>query len=149
MLHVNICMPSFDNFSMPVKIIKDEILFTIMEISVRQTSIRPGHICRLLSHGIVLVSHLSTFDTQTLKQRTKLSLDECEQILTAIKPKRPHYVMRASELMVKPFEKITTLVKDLDYVMGARICCLLFGGAIRDQNNSIISFLLYICKDCI
>lgn len=94
-----------------------------MEISIRQTSIKPDHICRLLSHGIVLITHLNAFDTQTLKQRTKLSLDECEQILNAVKPKRPHYVMRASELMVKPFEKITTLIKDLDFILGGGIRC--------------------------
>lgn len=94
-----------------------------MEISVRQTSIKPDQINRLLSHGIVLISHLNAFDTQTLKQRTKLSFEECEQILNAIKPKRPHYVMRASELMIKPFEKCSTLIKELDNILGGGVRC--------------------------
>lgn len=94
-----------------------------MEISVRQTNIKPDHIVRLLANGIVLVSHLQSLSPHRLKQRVKLPLDDCEAILNAIKPKRPFYVFKASELMVKPFEKISTLMKDLDYILGGGIRC--------------------------
>jgi len=94
-----------------------------MEISVRQTSIRPAYIKTLLSNGILLVSHLTTFDTARLAQRTRLTLDECEQILAAIKPKRPHYVLKASELMIRPFERISTSIEGLDEVLGGGVQC--------------------------
>lgn len=94
-----------------------------MEISVRQTNIKPKFLRCLLVNGIVLVSHLSRFDALRLAQKTRLSLDDCEKILTCIKPKRPHYVIKASELMVKPFERISTLIKGLDEVLGGGIRC--------------------------
>lgn len=94
-----------------------------MEISVRQTSIRPKHIRTLLVNGIVLVSHLNAFNIERLVRKTRLSRDECEEILAAVKPKRPSYVMKASELLLRPFEKISTTIDDLDAALGGGIRC--------------------------
>lgn len=94
-----------------------------MEISVRQIDIKPKYIRTLLLNGIVLVSHLTAFNTERLVMRTKLQRDECEEILAAIKPKRPSYVMKASELMLNPFEKISTTLEDLDICLGGGIRC--------------------------
>ena len=94
-----------------------------MEISVRQINIKPKYIRTLLTHSIVLVSHLNALDANKLAQRTKLKTSECEEILAAIKPKRPHYVMKASEFMVRPFDKISTLIKGLDDALGGGIRC--------------------------
>lgn len=94
-----------------------------MEISVRQISIKPHHMKQLLANGIVLVSHLIAFDKSRLSNKTKLSLDECEQILAAVKPRRPHYIMKSSELMIKPFEKIPTPMSCLNYILDGGIHC--------------------------
>lgn len=94
-----------------------------MEISVRQTSMKPMYIRNLLQNGIVLVSHLSTFDPARLAKKTRLSPDECEEILAAIKPKRPHYVMQASDLMINPFPRVRTLVDGIDDILGGGIKC--------------------------
>jgi RecA/RadA recombinase len=94
-----------------------------MEISVRQINIKPKYIRTLIINGIVLVSHLNAFNVKRLTLKTKLSRDECEEILAAIKPKRPSYVMKASELMIRPFEKISTTLKDLDLALGGGIRC--------------------------
>lgn len=95
-----------------------------MEISVRLTNIEPKHVKILISNGIVLVSHLNAFTSTKLAKKTRLSLDECEQILSAIKPKRPHYIMKASELMIsKPFDKLSTSIEYLDVSLGGGIRC--------------------------
>lgn len=94
-----------------------------MEISVRQINIKPKYIRTLLANGILLVSHLNGFNTKSLALKTKLPTDECEEILSAIKPKRPSYVMRASELILKPFDKISTTLEDLDASLGGGIRC--------------------------
>lgn len=94
-----------------------------MEISVRQSSIKPKHIKKLLQSGILLVSHLNTFDKTRLALKTHLSQDECEQILAVVKPKRPHYIVQLSELMIKPFDRISTTIKGLDIILGGGIRC--------------------------
>lgn len=94
-----------------------------MEISVRQTSIRPKHIKKLIQNGILLVSHLNTFNKARLALKTHLSQDECEQILAVVKPKRPHYIVQLSELMIKPFDRISTTIKGLDDILGGGIRC--------------------------
>lgn len=94
-----------------------------MEISLRQTKIKPTFIRQLMSKGIILESHLYTFNARRLSQKTKLSLDDCEQILAAVKPKRPHYVMQASELMLKPFDCLRTPIKELNKILGGGIKC--------------------------
>lgn len=94
-----------------------------MEISVRQINIKPKHIRTLLACGIVLVSHLNVFNRDSLVLKTRLTRDECEEILAAIKPKRPHYIMRASEFMIKPFDKISTSLELLDQALGGGIRC--------------------------
>lgn len=94
-----------------------------MEITVRQTNIKPNLVKHLMLNGIVLVSHLQKLDVRRLAAKTRLSLEECEQILGVIKPKRPHYILRASELMVKPFERISTLYDELDDILGGGIRC--------------------------
>jgi len=77
----------------------------------------------LITNGIVLVSHLNAFSAEKLSKKIKLSRDECEEILTAIKPKRSHYVMKASELMVEPFDKISTTILGLDESLAGGIRC--------------------------
>lgn len=94
-----------------------------MEISVRQINIKPKFIRTLLVNGIVLVSHLNAFNAEKLAQKTRLTLDECSEILSAIKPKRPHFLMKASELMIRPFDKISTLIEGLDSALGGGIRC--------------------------
>lgn len=94
-----------------------------MEISVRQTCMKPRHIRSLLQNGIVLVSHLSTFDTARLAKKTRLSLDDCDEILGTIKPKKPHPIMQASELMLNPFPRISTLIDGVDNILGGGIKC--------------------------
>lgn len=94
-----------------------------MEISVRHTNLKPSLIRTLLSNGILLVSHLNTFDVKRLATKTKLPIDECDKILAATKPKRPHFVIKASDLLIKPFEKITTLKQGLDAILGGGIKC--------------------------
>lgn len=94
-----------------------------MEISVRQTNLKPSSIKTLLATGIVLISHLNTFDVARLAQKTRLPIDECEDILAATKPKRPHYVSKVSQLILKPFERISTLINDLDDVLNGGIRC--------------------------
>ena len=90
---------------------------------MRQISIKPKFIRTLIMNGIVLVSHLNAFDVTLLAHKTRLSRDECEEILAAIKPKRPHYIMKASELLIRPFEKISTLIEGLDSALGGGIRC--------------------------
>lgn len=90
---------------------------------MRQAGIRPKHIKKLLRSGILLVSHLNTFDKARLAQKTHLNQDECEQILAVVKPKRPHYIIQLSELMIKPFERISTTIKGLDDILGGGIRC--------------------------
>ena len=94
-----------------------------MEISVRQINIKPHHVKTLITNGIVLVSHLNVFNPEKLSQKVKLPRDECEEIMAAIKPKRPHYVMKASELMIQPFDKISTTIEGLDESLGGGIRC--------------------------
>lgn len=94
-----------------------------MEISVRQTCMKPKHIRSLLQNGIVLVSHLSTFDTARLAKKTRLSSDDCDEILSTIKPKKPHPIMQASELMLNPFPRIRTLIDGVDEILGGGIKC--------------------------
>ena len=94
-----------------------------MEISVRQINIKPKYIKTLLVSGIVLVSHLNVFNTKRLSYKTKLTEDECEEILASIKPKRPHYKMKANELMIRPFKKISTSLEELDLALGGGIRC--------------------------
>lgn len=94
-----------------------------MEISVRQISIKPQYIRALLVNGIVLVSHLNTLDKKRLASKTKLTEDECAEILTAIKPRRRHHLMKASELMITPFQKIPTPMDNLNYILDGGIHC--------------------------
>lgn len=94
-----------------------------MEISVRQMSIRPKHMETLLKNGIVLASHLNGLDKTRLAIRTKLPPDECEEILTANKPRKPHYIMKASELMINPFARIPTPMSSLNYILDGGIHC--------------------------
>lgn len=94
-----------------------------MEISVRQTNLQPNLIKILLSNGIVLVSHLNTFDVLRLSKKTRLSQADCEKILAATKPKRPHYIIKLSELMLKPFERLSTLIGELDRILEGGIRC--------------------------
>lgn len=94
-----------------------------MEISIRQTSIRPKHVKHLLSHGIILITHLNTFNPTRLALKTGLPLEECKIILESTKPRRPHYKIKASDLMVSPFEKISTTIPELDAILDGGIRC--------------------------
>lgn len=94
-----------------------------MEISVRQTNLKPNLIKALLTNGIVLISHLNTFSIRRLAQRTRLPISDCEKILAATKPRRPYYILRASDIMVKPFERISTLNERLNQILGGGLRC--------------------------
>lgn len=94
-----------------------------MEISIRQTNLKPSSIRTLLANGIVLVSHLNTFDVSRLASKTRLPIDECEKILAATKPKRPHFVMKASDLVSTKALRITTLINDLDILLNGGVRC--------------------------
>lgn len=88
---------------------------------MRQIDLKWHHSKRLIKYGIILVKHLLNLDPKALAQKTKLSLEECEEILAAVKPRRPPYVIKASELMVRPFETVSTLVDELDMQLGGGI----------------------------
>lgn len=94
-----------------------------MEISVRQIDTKARYVRALLNNNIILMSHLAKFDKSRLARKTKLTLDECEDILNAIKPKRPHYVMKASEILIRPFDRVRTLIPELDDLLGGGIKC--------------------------
>lgn len=94
-----------------------------MEVSVRQINIRPKFIRTLLAKNIVLASHLNVFNSKTLAQRTNLTQDECDEILAATKPRRPHHTIQASEYMIKPFEYIGTTLDLLDGTLGGGVRC--------------------------
>lgn len=94
-----------------------------MEISVRQININTKYIKQLMSNGIVLMTHLLAFDRNSLASKTKLSLDECEEILNAIRPRRAFQIMKASELMIYPFDKISTPMPNLNYILDGGLHC--------------------------
>lgn len=124
-----------------------------MEISVRQTSIKPKYIKLLLSKGIVLISHLNTFNSTRLSQKIGLTRDECDKILDSTKPKRPHYKMKASELRTNQFERISTLIPELDDILGGGIRCgqltEISGEAASGKSNMCaqIGVLVMLSKD--
>lgn len=94
-----------------------------MEVSVRQINIKPKYVRTLLAKNIVLASHLNVFNSKTLALRTNLTHDECDEILAATKPKRPHHTIQASEFMINPFDNISTTLEALDDTLGGGIRC--------------------------
>lgn len=124
-----------------------------MEISVRHINIKPYLIRNLINNGIVLISHLNAFNLEKLSQKTKLSRDECEDILAAVKPKRRHYVMNASELMIQPFNRISTTIEGLDITLGGGIRCGQIteisgeAGAGKSNLSAQIGMLVMMSKD--
>lgn len=94
-----------------------------MEISVRQTNLRPNLIKTLISKGIVLITHLRAFDVNRLAAKTRLSIDDCETILAAFRPKKPYVFLKASELVYRPFGTISTLTPELDTILNGGIRC--------------------------
>lgn len=94
-----------------------------MEISIRLTPLDPQIIKRLLEKEIFLVSHLASFTRSRLAHKLNLTGQQCDQVLDLIRPRRPHQLTCASDLMVSKFDYIRTTIDDLDYALGGGIRC--------------------------